>query len=389
MSKFLVFVIPILISVISGSIVDSNAETNVISSDTTMTSLTVNSVDILQVNPGVTLVITSGIENSGIIINQGIIENGGIFTNNKIVSIDFGARIINKGGAALDNFGTITNKGLVENHGFISNNGVLGNHFNGTIKNFENGSLDNDLEGTITNDGIIENFGTIINDGDFGNYGGTISNYGLFLNNLIGMVVNDGVISNNSLANFTNVGTITFGGTISNVESGTITNQCSVIFVDEGTIVDNSILDLCGTDNNDAVSIPKPKKDDDSSSLTSIPELECGTGMVLKDRVCVNELENDFQINEKVPDWIKKNAGWWADGKIDESGFILGIEYLVNENIIVIHDVSILGINESEDVPDWFKTIASWWASDLIPEVDFVNAIQFLVEEGIIKIKNS
>ena len=34
-----------------------------------------------------------------------------------------------------------------------------------------------------------------------------------------------------------------------------------------------------------------------------------------------------------VPDWIKNNAGWWADGIIDDSSFVSGIEWLVSNDI--------------------------------------------------------
>jgi hypothetical protein len=39
-------------------------------------------------------------------------------------------------------------------------------------------------------------------------------------------------------------------------------------------------------------------------------------------------------ITSKVPSWIKNNAGWWADGTIDESTFLSGLEYLVQNGII-------------------------------------------------------
>ncbi len=39
----------------------------------------------------------------------------------------------------------------------------------------------------------------------------------------------------------------------------------------------------------------------------------------------------------EIPSWIKNNAKWWADGSIDESSFISGIEYLVKEGIITIN----------------------------------------------------
>ncbi len=43
---------------------------------------------------------------------------------------------------------------------------------------------------------------------------------------------------------------------------------------------------------------------------------------------------SDESIKSKVPSWIKNNAGWWADGTIDESTFLSGLEYLVQNRII-------------------------------------------------------
>ena len=39
-------------------------------------------------------------------------------------------------------------------------------------------------------------------------------------------------------------------------------------------------------------------------------------------------------IKSKVPLWIKNNAGWWADGTLDDSTFLNGLEYLVQNGII-------------------------------------------------------
>ena len=37
-----------------------------------------------------------------------------------------------------------------------------------------------------------------------------------------------------------------------------------------------------------------------------------------------------------IPYWIKNNAKWWADNKIDDADFISGIEYLIENNIIKV-----------------------------------------------------
>ncbi len=38
-----------------------------------------------------------------------------------------------------------------------------------------------------------------------------------------------------------------------------------------------------------------------------------------------------------VPEWVKNNAGWWAEGQIPDSAFIDGIEYLIKDGIININ----------------------------------------------------
>ena len=39
---------------------------------------------------------------------------------------------------------------------------------------------------------------------------------------------------------------------------------------------------------------------------------------------------------EKIPSWIKNNAGWWADGTIDDESFIQGIQFLIKEGIMKV-----------------------------------------------------
>jgi len=49
---------------------------------------------------------------------------------------------------------------------------------------------------------------------------------------------------------------------------------------------------------------------------------------VIVDRVGVDQTS--------IPAWIKNNAGWWATDQIDDSAFLKGIQYLVQNGIIVI-----------------------------------------------------
>ena len=36
-------------------------------------------------------------------------------------------------------------------------------------------------------------------------------------------------------------------------------------------------------------------------------------------------LEQQSSVEAEIPDWIKSNAGWWAEGNIDDNSFIQGI----------------------------------------------------------------
>ena len=41
-------------------------------------------------------------------------------------------------------------------------------------------------------------------------------------------------------------------------------------------------------------------------------------------------------FDQQIPSWIKNNAGWWADGQIDDNAFVSGIQYLVKVGIIKV-----------------------------------------------------
>ena len=89
----------------------------------------------------------------------------------------------------------------------------------------------------------------------------------------------------------------------------------------------------------------------------------------------------------EIPDWIKNNAKWWAEGTIGDSDFTGGIQHLIKEKIIDIPDLpeQASGIDE-EKVPDWIRNNAGWWADGQISDDDFVSGIKYLVEQGIIKV---
>ena len=97
------------------------------------------------------------------------------------------------------------------------------------------------------------------------------------------------------------------------------------------------------------------------------------------------ESEPEPELQTSIPDWIKNNAGWWANGQIDDTSFLQGISYLIQNNIIVVSPTD-AGSESSGTIPDWVKNNAGWWATDRIGDEAFVNAIQYLIQKGMIQV---
>jgi len=109
---------------------------------------------------------------------------------------------------------------------------------------------------------------------------------------------------------------------------------------------------------------------------------------------------NRINIDEtSIPAWIKSNAGWWATDQIDDSSFLQGIQYLIQEGIMIIPTTETSESSDDSDaipdagqraqafdqrVPAWIKNNAGWWATDQIDDSSFLQGIQYLVSIGII-----
>jgi len=98
--------------------------------------------------------------------------------------------------------------------------------------------------------------------------------------------------------------------------------------------------------------------------------------------VTIGKINLDSQSFE-IPAWVKNNAGWWADGQIDDETFVKGIQFLVQENIIKVAEKSQTEPNE-QNIPPWIKNNAGWWADGQIDDETFVKGIEYLVKNGII-----
>ena len=86
-----------------------------------------------------------------------------------------------------------------------------------------------------------------------------------------------------------------------------------------------------------------------------------------------------------IPYWVRGNARLWAQGAIEDSDFVFGIQYLIKERIMTIPE-NVKITSGSKEIPFWIKNNADWWSQGLISDHDFVKGIQFLIETGIMKV---
>jgi hypothetical protein len=124
---------------------------------------------------------------------------------------------------------------------------------------------------------------------------------------------------------------------------------------------------------------PEQEKPDVSMSGFAIVEIEIDENPLL-------EKLNDDDSASRIPEWIKNNAGWWADGQIDDKTFVQGIQFLIKEKIMNVPITTPVENVDSNEIPNWIKNNAGWWADGQITDDDFVKGIQYLVEQGIIQV---
>mgnify|MGYP001261469860 CR=1 FL=1 len=98
------------------------------------------------------------------------------------------------------------------------------------------------------------------------------------------------------------------------------------------------------------------------------------------------ETNSQSEVFTSIPTWIKNNAGWWAEGQIDDNSFVQGIQFMIKENIISIPNLPESSSETAESVPAWVKNNAGWWAEGQIDDNSFVQGIEYLVKVGIIKV---
>ena len=58
---------------------------------------------------------------------------------------------------------------------------------------------------------------------------------------------------------------------------------------------------------------------------------------------------------QKIPDWIKTNAGWWSEGAIGDSDFVQGIQFLIQEGILKVTTTSSSQTSSGSEPEAWYE----------------------------------
>ena len=135
---------------------------------------------------------------------------------------------------------------------------------------------------------------------------------------------------------------------------------------------------LAGTDAYDLTTWGKACEDWKSDAETDSQKLE----------------ESSFNDNIVIPEWVRNSAAWWSKGELSDKEFLNSLSYLINEEIVdlgsgVNGDRAEVSFDVTQEIPAWVKTVADSWAKELTSSREFVDAIEFLIENEIIVVQDA
>ena len=83
--------------------------------------------------------------------------------------------------------------------------------------------------------------------------------------------------------------------------------------------------------------------------------------LITKEEIRIETTEQGAGSDKVIPEQIKNNAGWWADGQIDDNRFDDGLLWLISNDVIPIPPTE-HGPGSDNVIPGWIKNIAGLWS---------------------------
>jgi len=90
-----------------------------------------------------------------------------------------------------------------------------------------------------------------------------------------------------------------------------------------------------------------------------------------------------------IPSWIRTTAGWWSTSQISDEEFTKGLEYLIQNDIVKVPEISTNNSDKSDQMPSWLQKNAGWWSQGLLSDDEFVKGIQYLINNEIIRVTSN
>src|SRR5207245_331487 len=89
-----------------------------------------------------------------------------------------------------------------------------------------------------------------------------------------------------------------------------------------------------------------------------------------------------------IPNSINETVKLWGyDDTIADSNFKQGLQWMIQNNIIVLSEEKTSSGSDSQHIPMWVRNDAKWWADDQISDSDFVQGMQYLIQIGTINMQ--
>ncbi len=111
------------------------------------------------------------------------------------------------------------------------------------------------------------------------------------------------------------------------------------------------------------------------------------------DEITVDIQYEGVDVQSEVPQWIKNSVKWWAEDKINEHDFILGIQHLIRKGILNPPSPENQTVEDFEEnqalgvkIPNYVKQNALWWTQDKITDDEFFDGVRYLIKKGILVI---
>jgi len=80
----------------------------------------------------------------------------------------------------------------------------------------------------------------------------------------------------------------------------------------------------------------------------------------------------------EIPSWVKDVAGFWCGNEIDNASFIEAIQYLINNDVIMVPATTSSG-SGAQEIPNWIKNNVCWWSQGLITNSVFASGLQYFI----------